>query len=397
MRYYTYVDEAKRNKKGVIPVQILFKENNKRFTVATELTVTTKFTGVAIPPTEKYARMKTARLLKIFDDVEKCVMTMPDDADWENKKAILRKVVTGKDEKKEKRLTVADYVAKYAETKTNEGTRALYLLTERKVRSYDENATFESVNTAWLDGWVADNAGMSVNGFSIHLRNLRTVFNWAIDNEWTDKYPFRRYKIRNERVAIRNISVDELRTIRDWPVEEWQEIYRDLFILTFYLCGINPVDLLHLKKTDMKNGRIRYKRRKTGHLFDIPVPKPAEDIISRYRGRKWLLSPMDEHSNYKDFCSHWNHALKKIGTIETVADRVGRKRKLVYAPVVEGLTVYTARYTFASIGAELDIPRETIALCLGHSWADVTSHYIAYDSKKIDAAVQKIVDYVGME
>lgn len=397
MRYYTYVDEAKRNKKGVIPVQILFKENNKRFTVATELTVTTKFTGVAIPPTEKYARMKTARLLKIFDDVEKCVMTMPDDADWENKKAILRKVVTGKDEKKEKRLTVADYVAKYAETKTNKGTRALYLLTERKVRSYDENATFESVNTAWLDGWGADNAGMSVNGFSIHLRNLRTVFNWAIDNEWTDKYPFRRYKIRNERVAIRNISVDELRTIRDWPVEEWQEIYRDLFILTFYLCGINPVDLLHLKKTDMKNGRIRYKRRKTGHLFDIPVPKPAEDIISRYRGRKWLLSPMDEHSNYKDFCSHWNHTLKKIGTIETVADRVGRKRKLVYAPVVEGLTVYTARYTFASIGAELDIPRETIALCLGHSWADVTSHYIAYDSKKIDAAVQKIVDYVGME
>lgn len=397
MRYYTYVDEAKRNKKGVIPVQILFKENNKRFTVATELTVTTKFTGVAIPPTEKYARMKTARLLKIFDDVEKCVMTMPDDADWENKKAILRKVVTGKDEKKEKRLTVADYVAKYAETKTNEGTRALYLLTERKIRSYDEKATFESVNTAWLDGWVVDNAGMSVNGFSIHLRNLRTVFNWAIDNEWTDKYPFRRYKIRNERVAIRNISVGELRAIRDWPVEGWQEIYRDLFILTFYLCGINPVDLLHLKKTDMKNGRIRYKRRKTGHLFDIPVPKPAEDIISRYRGRKWLLSPMDEHSNYKDFCSHWNHALKKIGTIETVADRVGRKRKLVYAPVVEGLTVYTARYTFASIGAELDIPRETIALCLGHSWADVTSHYIAYDSKKIDAAVQKIVDYVGME
>lgn len=397
MRYYTYVDEAKRNKKGVIPVQILFKENNKRFTVATELTVTTKFTGVAFPSTEKYARMKTARLLRIFDDVEKCVMAMPDDTDWENKKAILRKVVTGKDEKKETRLTVADYVAKYAETKTNEGTRALYLLTERKVRSYDEKATFESVNTAWLDGWAADNAGMSVNGFSIHLRNLRTVFNWAIDNEWTDKYPFRRYKIWNERVAIRNISVDELRTIRDWPVEEWQEIYRDLFMLTFYLCGINPVDLLHLKKTDMKNGRIRYKRRKTGHLFDIPVPKPAEDIISRYRGRKWLLSPMDEHSNYKDFCSHWNHALKKIGTIDTVADKVGRKRKLVYAPVVDGLTVYTARYTFASIGAELDIPRETIALCLGHSWADVTSHYIAYDSKKIDVAVQKIVDYVGME
>lgn len=378
----------------MIPVKILFKEDNKRFAVATGLTVVKKFTGVALPSTEKYARMKTARLLRILDDVEKCVMTMPQDTDWDTKKAALRKVITGEETKKE-RLTLADYVAKYAETKTNEGTRGLYQLTERKLREFDGKATFDTVNTAWLDRWVAANAKMSVNGFSIHLRNLRSVFNWAIDNEWTDKYPFRRYKIRSERVAIRNISVEELRTIRDWPVEDWQEIYRDLFMLTFYLCGINPVDLLHLTKSDMKNGRIRYKRRKTGHLFDIPVPMPAKEIIDRYGGQKWLLRPLDEYSNYKDFCSHWNLALKKIGTSEKVADKVGRRRKVEYTPVVEGLTIYTARYTFASIGAELDVPRETIALCLGHSWADVTSHYIAYNPKKIDGAVQRIVEYVG--
>lgn len=394
MRYCTYVDEKRRNKKGMLPVQVLFREGNKKFLVATGLEVTKKFTGVALPSTEKYARMKTARLLRILDDVERCVMTMPEDADWDTKKAALRKVITGEETKKE-RLTLADYVAKYAETKTNEGTRGLYKLTERKLREFDEKATFDSVNTAWLDRWVAANAKMSVNGFSIHLRNLRSVFNWAIDNEWTDKYPFRRYKIRSERVAIRNISVEELRTIRDWQVEGWQEMYRDLFMLTFYLCGINPVDLLHLKKSDMKNDRIRYKRRKTGHLFDIPVPTPAKEIIDRYSGKKWLLRPLDEYSNYKDFCSHWNLALKKIGTSEKVADKAGKRRKVEYTPVVDGLTVYTARYTFASIGAELDVPRETIALCLGHSWADVTSHYIAYNPKKIDAAVQRIVAYVG--
>ena len=75
-------------------------------------------------------------------------------------------------------------------------------------------------------------------------------------------------------------------------------------------------------------------------------------------------------------------------------DKLGRHTKPVYQPIVDGMTVYTARYTFASIGAELDIPRETIALCLGHSWADVTSHYIAYEQKKIDDAVRKIIDYV---
>ena len=72
-------------------------------------------------------------------------------------------------------------------------------------------------------------------------------------------------------------------------------------------------------------------------------------------------------------------------------------RKVVWHPIAEGMTVYTARYTFASIGAELEIPRETIALCLGHSWADVTDHYIAYGTKRIGDAVRKIIDYVNSD
>lgn len=72
-------------------------------------------------------------------------------------------------------------------------------------------------------------------------------------------------------------------------------------------------------------------------------------------------------------------------------------RKVVWHPIAEGMTVYTARYTFASIGAELEIPRETIALCLGHSWADVTDHYIVYGTKRIDDAVRKIIDYVNSD
>ena len=86
--------------------------------------------------------------------------------------------------------------------------------------------------------------------------------------------------------------------------------------------------------------------------------------------------------------------MKKIGDAELVPDKCGKMRKVIYHPIVPDLTVYVARYTFASIGAELDIPRETIALCLGHAWTDVTSHYISYDLKKIDEAVQKIINYV---
>lgn len=74
--------------------------------------------------------------------------------------------------------------------------------------------------------------------------------------------------------------------------------------------------------------------------------------------------------------------------------RIGGKRG---EHILPNVTVYSARYTFASIGAELEIPRETVALCLGHSWADVTAHYISYDLKRIDDAVRKIIDYVNAD
>ncbi len=289
------------------------------------------------------------------------------------------------------------FIMDFAATKDNSGTRGLYELTARKVSDFDNKADFENVTAEWLKNFERYNIGngMTANGIAIHLRNIRTVFNWCIDNEYTDKYPFRKFKIKSEKVPIRNLTAEQMALLHDYEVEPWQEIYRDFFMLSFYLCGINPVDLLHLKSENIINGRLTYKRRKTGHLFNLPVPQEAQDIISKYSGTNWLLSPLDKYSDYKDFLHHWNGALKKIGTKEIVPDKVGKRRKVVYHPLFPTLTVYSARYSFASIGAELDIPRETIALCLGHSWADVTSHYIAYDTKKIDKAVRQIIDYVN--
>lgn len=392
MKYYIAAKESKRGKDGRIAVKMLFRGDGKEFVVATGIYVTEAFSGLSMSPKEVNYRAKLRRLMNIADKVEAYLLDNAG-ADFARMKRELTAVVSG-EAQEEKVTCLADYIERFADTKGRKGTAELYRLTARKVREYDGRAVFGSVDKAWLDGFDGFMGEASVNYKGIMLRNIRTVFNWAIDNELTSNYPFRRYRIKSEKVAINNISVEQLREIRDREVEEWQMIYRDLFMLTFYLCGINPVDLLHLKASDVRNGRIRYKRAKTGRLYDIPIPKPAEEIISRYRGKEWLLCPLDGYSDYKDFCHHWNDALKKIGRKEVVPDKVGRLRKVVWHPIVEGMTVYTARYTFASIGAELEIPRETIALCLGHSWADVTSHYIAYDTKRIDDAVARIVAYV---
>lgn len=395
MKYYISTNEKRRNKNGLLQVMILFKDGNKRFYVNTGIYSSVKVEGREIPKTEKNSKAKTNALNRILLKVEEYLLDNKD-LPYEQKKEELRAII-GEQPKKSK--CFVDFVLKFAETKGNKGTKKLYEFTAKKILEYDPSAVFETITADWLVGFEKHftqrtDKPMSVNGFAIHLRNIRTVFNWCIDNEYTDKYPFRGYKIKSEKVPIRNLTAGQMVLLRDYEVEPWQEIYRDFFMLSFYLCGINPVDLLHLKPENIANGRLTYKRRKTGHLFNLPVPQEAQEIINKYRGKDWLLSPIDKYLDYKDFLHRWNDALKKIGSKDVVPDKTGKRRKIVYKPLFPTLTVYSARYSFASIGAELDIPRETIALCLGHSWADVTSHYIAYDTKKIDKAVRQVIDYL---
>lgn len=394
IRYYIYIDESKVNSRtGMMPIYLIFKTKGKMFKFSTGLSSSVKFSGLVFPKSETNARAKTMRLTKIATAVDGYLLLHADNS-LEKIKSDVRYIITGEDKPVD---GLVKYIMDFAATKGNSGTRGLYELTARKVSDFDSKADFETVTAEWLKDFERHNIGngMSANGIAIHLRNIRTVFNWCIDNEYTDKYPFRKFKIKSEKVPIRNLTAEQVAVLRDYNVEPWQEIYRDFFMLSFYLCGINPVDLLHLKADNIVNDRLKYKRRKTGHLFDLPIPKEAHDIISKYRGKDWLLSPLDKYSDYKDFLHHWNDALKKIGTKEVVPDKAGKRRKINYQPLFPTLTVYSARYSFASIGAELDIPRETIALCLGHSWADVTSHYIAYDTKKIDKAVRLIIDYLN--
>ena len=133
-------------------------------------------------------------------------------------------------------------------------------------------------------------------------------------------------------------------------------------------------------------------------MIDLPVEKEAMDIINKYKGKDYLLSPMDNRSGYRSFERIWNDNLKKIGKEEKVKDKVGKLRKIIYHPLFGKdfqMTTYVARYSFASIAASIGIDRETIALCLSHSWADVTDHYINYDRSRVDKAVRAVIKHVN--
>lgn len=291
-----------------------------------------------------------------------------------------------------KNLFVTRFIS-FAESK-KESTRRLYMQTLKRMREYAgerlESMTFEDVTKEWLVGFDSflSKTSPSRNARNIQFRNIRAVFNEAIDDEITTFYPFRRFKIRNTPTRKRNLKVEDLRTLFNFPCEEHAVPYLDMFKLMFMLIGINTIDLCNLK--EIKDGRIDYYRAKTGRLYSIKVEPEALEIINKYRGEKYLLNILDRYKDYKDYNHRMNRALKKIGPVK----RVGRGGKKVYDPLFPDISTYWARHTWATIAASLDIPRDTIAHALGHGNNTITDIYIDFDMKKVDEANRRVIDWV---
>ena len=274
----------------------------------------------------------------------------------------------------------------------NESTKELYYYSLRRIEQFDKyiaTRSIDEIGIPWLtrfESWLAQTN--SKNARNILLRNIRAVFNYALDCEYTTNYPFRRFKIRPEATRKRAMTVEQLRSLAVYPVEDYQEFYRDMFVLMFCLIGINVVDLYSLG--GIVDGRVEYRRAKTHRLYSIKVEPEAQAIIDKYHGTKNLLCIADRWTTHSQFGKQMNKALKRMGEMR----RVGRGGKKVFEPTVPGLTTYWARHTWATIAASLDVPKETIAHALGHGNDTVTDIYIDFDKRKVDEANRKVLDFV---
>lgn len=408
MKVYSYVDMTRANADGAYAVYIIVSNSKGRFFVNTGMTTCGRLTSGCVFPKEDVSGGRKTRLLgKYMAQVEAvCLRQAIADVDNKSLKAVIQKEVFGVEYGKREK-TLADFIDDFSLLK-REQTCGIYKNTARKVREYavKKKCVLDSVDAVWLESfrqWCMSN-GMSVNGAGKELRNIRAVFNWAVRSGVTRNYPFVSYSIPEEETVPNNICAEDLRRLRDYPCEPWQRPYVDFFFLSFYLAGINPVDLLSLKADAVKDGHITFVRRKTDkqgssriRKVTVPVVREAQKIIDRYPSREgWLLGFMDSRSSYRSFARVCNDALRKVGRSWKVKDKAGKLRKMAYEPVCPGITLYSARYSFGSIAVnDLDISEQTVGMCLGHSWSkNVTARYIAHDQKKIDNAVRKVVDYV---
>lgn len=392
------LDRRRMKDDGKYPVKI-YVRNRREILIPTQFSASdNNFENGEFTKKEPNFRAKNAGLQKVLSSVinEMVVLESSGRLQSMDDKALKRylqeMLYPGKSNKPESR-TFVDYLDEFISTKDREGTRTCYNTTRNKILSFDPDCTFEKMDKKWLDKferWMAD-SGMKVNAYAIHLRNIRAVFNYAIDNEYTSLYPFRKFRIKKEETRKRSLSAGQLRELIGYKCEPYQERYRDMFVLMFYLIGINAVDLFLAKPGDLVNGRFEYKRAKTGKLYSVKIEEEAMSLINKYRGKNYLLNIMDEYKDYRNFLHRMGIALKEIGSTE----RKGRGGKKIRKPLFPDISSYWSRHTWATIAAELDIPKETISEALGHSiGSDVTSIYIRFDRKKVDEANRKVIDYV---
>ena len=283
------------------------------------------------------------------------------------------------------------------ESKEKESTKSSYKQTIVSLQKYDpllNLRSFEDIDIRYLeayDKWMSGQ-GIRQNSSNVYYRNIRSVFNRAIDDEITTAYPFRKFKLKKQATKKRSLTLDELRLLRDYPCEEWQKKYVDLFFLMFYLVGINAADLLPAKKKQVRNGRLEYERAKTYKSYSIKIEPEAEALIKKYKGKEHLLCFCDEHADYKYILQRMTKVLKTIGPYE----KRGRGGKKIHTPLFPELSQYWCRHTWATLAAELNIPKETIAAALGHDMGNTTTAiYINFNQKKVDEANRMVIDFVN--
>jgi len=264
-------------------------------------------------------------------------------------------------------------------------TRELYQTTAKRIRALVPDAdtlTLEDISVAWLDRLdrLMKPTAPSVNARNIHLRNIRHVMNAAIDDELTHNYPFRKYKLRAQETEKRALTLTQVRQLLAADVSGYLEEYRDIFMLSLYLLGINLADLIPLTTRNVKGGRLEYVRAKTKKPYSVKIEPEAWALIEKHKGERHLLAVGDRYRTAHDYLKHIDAGLKKI---------------LPGYPF-DSLTTYWARHTVATLMInELDIPKETVSAALGHSMGSrITAVYIDFDRRKVDAANRRLLDLI---
>ena len=299
-------------------------------------------------------------------------------------------------------LTFMKQVAYGLQVEGNFGTAHVYRSSLNAIIAYrgKSDFVFSEVTSEWLKGFEVHlrNRGCSWNTVSTYMRTFRAVYNRAVNLQEASYVPylFRSVYTGTRAEHKRALNDDDMKKVfvnlsRKAGVSLSVRQAQELFILMFLLRGMPFVDLAYLRKSDLHDNVITYRRRKTGRSLSVTLTSEAMILIKKYMNRDssspYLFSFLKSREGTKEAYREYQLALRSFNQrLMLLGELLGLGDKL---------SSYTARHTWATTAYYCEIHPGIISEAMGHSSITVTETYLKpFQDKKIDEANKQVLDFV---
>lgn len=262
------------------------------------------------------------------------------------------------------------------------------LLSFMKFRE-DKDILLEDINSDLIEKYEAwlKQRGNVPNTISFYIRILRAVYNRAVEAEIIDnRHPFRHVYTGIEKTLKRALPLDKVKKIKllNLTKDPSLDFARDMFMISFYLRGMSFIDMAYLKKDNLCNGYVTYRRRKTGQQLLIKWTKEMQKILDKYpENDSDYLLPVIRNKNTNE-----RHTFRNTGC------RINRDLKQIgqMTGITIPLTLYVARHSWASAARTKGIPVSVISEGMGHDNENTTRIYLAnLETSVVDNANSLII------
>ena len=284
----------------------------------------------------------------------------------------------------------------------NFGTAHVYRSSLNAIIAYHGKGdfTFNEVTPEWIKGFEIHlrGRGCSWNTVSAYLRTFRAVYNRAVDCRGAVYVPhlFRSVYTGTRADRKRALDTEDIQKVftklpQSSAVTSDMRRKQDLFVLMFLLGGLPFVDLAYLRKSDLHDNVITYRRRKTGRPLSVTLTPEAMAILKRYMNRDtsspYLFPLLNSREGTKEAYHEYQLALRNFNRqLMLLGEMLGLGDKL---------SSYTARHTWATTAYYCEIHPGVISEAMGHSSITVTETYLKpFRNKKIDEANKKVVGFI---
>ncbi len=248
----------------------------------------------------------------------------------------------------------------------------------------DEDIMLDCLNSEVMEAYEAwhQSRGVAPNTISFYTRILRAVYNRAVEEDIVEnKNPFRHVYTGVDKTIKRALPLPIIKKIKalDLSLTPALDYARDMFMMSFMLRGMSFIDMAFLRKTDLQNGYVTYRRRKTGQKLVIEWTNEMQLILDKYpENASDYLLPVIRNPGTNERCTYHNMGYNINHSLKAVAKVVG---------VTIPLTLYVARHSWASIAKSKGIPLSVISEGMGHDNEATTQIYLAsLDTSAVDKA-----------